>query len=87
MEKSNNMHFTAESKDDIAYYLQSIVNINGLHFDSVDHRFGIVVIRCSKKEMDNNTFSTIVENILREKSFGKIEYYDDPIGGTRITIN
>lgn len=84
---NGNMHFTAESKDDIAYYLKSIANIKGVSFDSIDHRFGITVIRCSKNQMDEATFSHMVEEVIREKSHGKIEYYEDPVGGMRITIH
>lgn len=82
----NSMHFEAESKDDIAYYLKSIATMNGLSFDEVDDRFGMTVIHCSRAKMNEDRFNQITEQIIRERSHAKIDYYDDPVGGMRISI-
>lgn len=83
----NSMHFIANNKDDIAYYIKSIRDINGLKLNSVEHRFGITVIQCSKGITEESEFARIVEAVVREKSNGKIDYYDDPLGGIRISIS
>lgn len=80
------MNFDARSKEDIAYYLKSIANINGLSFDSIDTRFGITVIRCSKKAMTEEHMNAFIKKITDEKTTCKIDYYDDPVGGLRISI-
>lgn len=81
------MHFKANTKEDIVYYTKSIADIKGLHFESVENRFGMSIIRCTKRPMDEATFNRIVEEVIREKSHGKVDFYDDPVGGIRIVIS
>lgn len=87
MDIHNDMHFHAKNMEDIKYYLKSIADIKGLKFDTVEKRFGIAVIQCSKDTMGEDQFNKIVEDVLREKHYGKIDYYDDPVGGARVTIS
>ena len=81
------MHFKANTKEDIVYYTKSIADIKGLHFESVENRFGMSIIRCTKRPMDEVAFNRIVEEVIREKSHGKVDFYDDPVGGIRIVIS
>lgn len=81
------MHFKAQTKEDIIYYAKSIAEIKGLHFESIETRFNICIIRCSKRPMDEATFNRIMEEVIREKSHGKVDFYDDPVGGMRIAIS
>lgn len=84
---TQSMHFKANTKEDIVYYTKSIADIKGLHFESVENRFGMSIIRCTKRPMDEVTFNRIVEEVIREKSHGKVDFYDDPVGGARIIIS
>lgn len=81
------MHFKANTKEDIVYYMKSIADIKGLYFESIENRFGMSIIRCTKHPMDESTFNRIVEEVIREKSHGKVDFYDDPVGGIRIVIS
>lgn len=81
------MHFTAQTKEDIVYYTKSIAEIKGLNFENVETRFNICIIRCTKRPMDEATFNRIMEEVIREKSHGKVAFYDDPVGGVRIVIS
>lgn len=80
------MHFKAKTKEDIIYYAKSIAKIKGLNFESVKDRFNICIIRCTKQPMNEETFNRIMEEVIRKKSYGKVDFYDDPVGGLRIVI-
>ena len=81
------MHFNAESKDDIAYYLRSIATINDLLFETIDDRFGSIIIRCSRSKMDDQTNDQLIDQVISKKTTAKIYFYDDPVGGMRISID
>lgn len=81
------MHFKANTKEDIAYYIRSIVRIKGLKFESVENRFNMCIIRCIEDQMDEETFDKIMEKVYHEKSCGTVSFYYDPVGGMRIVID
>ena len=87
LDEGRSMHFNAKNKEDIVYYTKSIAGIKGLNFESVDNRFGMCIIRCTKNQMEESTFDRIIEQVTLMKSCGKVDYYDDPVGGIRITIS
>lgn len=87
--ESQHMRFDAKDTEDIKYYLRSIAELTGLHFDGVETRFNILVIPCSNKneKMSKDQFNKIVSEVVRQKSRGRIDFYGDMVGGQRISIS
>lgn len=84
---NDKMQFLANTKEDIVYYINSIVLIKGIRFVDLEDRFGILVIRCSDENgVDESKNNEILKRVTDKKSSGKINFYNDPIGGMRITI-